>query len=89
MKKQLEEFELTCTEGDLEEFLKSKLWQDMKTEVTIWRETLRDQLELKSDERLGGAAEACGYFLQLPQVILEDLQSEKETENGRSRKSVE
>ena len=86
MKKELENFELTCSEREVEDFLKSKLWKDMQTEVTIWRESLRDLLESGGTEalmsRLGGLAEACSNFLSLPQVILEDLQSAKETENA-------
>ena len=77
------------SERELEEFLNSNIWTDMKEEISAWREGLRDLLENgETDEgRHVGRADACKYFLSLPEVILLDIRLSKEDRNGTSSES--
>jgi hypothetical protein len=62
--------------SDIESFLVSKIWEDIKSEVTLWRENLRDLLQREEGNslyRCQGRAEACEYFLELPDVFLQEL----------------
>lgn len=78
----LEVGKIRSSEKKIEDFLASDIWKDMKDEVTVWRETLRDKLETDYTKEDAGRSEACGYFLRLPEVILEDLKSlRKENED--------
>ena len=85
--KSLEVREIKSSERELEDFIKSNVWLDMKEEISGWREGLRDQLENgNTDEgKHIGRADACKYFLSLPEVILLDIRLSKENENGTER----
>jgi hypothetical protein len=74
------------------EFLDSTVWADIKSELNIWLEGVRDGLENpESDEkdlyRNQGRAEAIRYVLSLPETIKEQLieeqTKEEEPKDGR------
>ena len=60
------------------EFRDSVVWLDITNEVTAWLEDVRNQLENVEDteelRRFQGIAEACRYFLQLPEQIINSLE---------------
>lgn len=66
------------------EFRDSLVWLDITNEVTAWLEDVRNQLEQVSGveelRRFQGIAEACRYFLQLPEQIINSLEI---TDGGR------
>lgn len=77
--KELEADEITSSEDEVITFLASRVWTDMKAEIMRWREGLRDLLEDEKDDketyRHQGRAEACKYFLSLPEVMKTDLET--------------
>lgn len=70
------EFKLVSSLADAQDFPRLRMWQDMKMEIEGWIEGIRDNLEMIEDEKefikLQARAEACRYFLELPEVILEE-----------------
>ena len=64
------------------EFRDSVVWLDITNEVNAWLEDVRNQLENVSDveelRRFQGIAEACRYFLQLPEQIINTLEVQGE-----------
>lgn len=66
------------------EFRDSVVWLDITNEVSAWLEDVRNQLENVSDveelRRFQGIAEACRYFLQLPEQIINSLEVRSETD---------
>lgn len=69
------------------EFRDSVIWLDITNEVTAWLEDVRNQLEQVENteelRRFQGIAEACRYFLQLPEQIMNSLEVRGETDGGR------
>lgn len=86
--KSLEVSEIRSSEDELENFLKSNVWTDMKDEISSWREGLRDALENgdTDDGKNIGRADACKYFLSLPEVILLDIRLLKEDSKDETRR---
>ena len=68
--------------ADLREFIRNSIvWADIKQELEIWLEDIRDQLEntngslsVRILDRLGGNAESVRNLLALPDVMLETLE---------------
>ena len=82
MKEELEE-SLKSSVGQFDEFLEGTVWADMKRELHIWLEGVRDGLEDKeSDEkdlfRNQGRAEAIRYVMSLPETIKDQLIEEQQ-----------
>jgi len=83
-----EEVELKSSAAAFEEFLKSTIWADIRAELDIWLEGVRDGLEdTESDEkdlfRNQGRAEAIRYVMSLPETIKDtiiDLEQQKREE---------
>lgn len=77
-----EEQKIRSTAGQFTEFLESTIWADVKGELDIWLEGVRDGLE---DTNLGvedlyrnqGRAEAVRYVLSLPETIRDMLVEEQ------------
>ena len=85
--KSLEAKDIKSSEREIEDFLRSNVWLDIKEEVSGWREGLRDHLEngVTDEGKHIGRADACKYFLSLPEVILLDIRLSKENENATER----
>jgi len=75
------EQKLHTNKTQLTEFIKySPIWRDLKSELNVWLEDIRNQLE-NSDgnisprimDRLGGNAETVRNVLALPEILLETL----------------
>ena len=66
---------------DLHEFVNNSLiWMDIKNELEVWLQDIRDQLEnINGDlsvrvlDRLGGNAESIRNLLALPQIMIDTL----------------
>ena len=60
-------------------FRESVVWVDITNEVNSWLEDIRNQLEQVDNteelRRFQGIAEACRYFLQLPDEIINILET--------------
>jgi len=74
--------DFSSTAGQFEEFLNSTIWTDMKSELHVWLEGVRDGLEdTESDEkdlyRNQGRADAVRYLLSLPETIRDHLVDEQ------------
>jgi hypothetical protein len=80
--------ELRSFSGQFSEFLESTIWADMRAELGIWLEGVRDGLEdPEATERdlfrNQGRAEAIRYVLSLPETIrdtLVDIEQQKRKE---------
>jgi len=77
MKEEYEE-DFSSTAGQFEEFLNSTVWIDIKSELSVWLEGVRDGLEsTDSDEkelyRNQGRAQGIRYLLSLPETIRDQL----------------
>lgn len=74
----MEEGPLLSTAVQLKDFINSSIWADMKREVQVWLDDVRNQLEQETNieiyRRLQGNAEACRYFLGLPEVLVAALE---------------
>ena len=72
--------------GQFEEFLESTVWADMLYELHVWLDSVRDGLEsVDTDEkelwRNQGRAEACRYFMSLPEVMRDSIIEDQEEED--------
>lgn len=76
---------------DLERFLESVIWQDIKREFRVWADgliMLYDTLKTSDPEfqtelgRIQGRREAVAYILTLPEVMIESLKEERD-DTGR------
>jgi len=72
--------ELVSSPKEIEEFMMSPGWTDMKNQIQAWLEDVRDTLEDqdnilldKTIHRLGGNAESLRRVLALPSVTLANL----------------
>lgn len=76
--------EYRSTPGAFRDFLKGTIWQDIKATIEEALEMTRDGLEMAADwestMRLQQDADCLKRFLEMPQVILEDLEVSKEKE---------
>jgi hypothetical protein len=74
----MEEVNLQSSIAQFKSFIDSPIWADMKREVQTWLDDVRNQLEqettLEIYRRLQGNAEACRYFLGLPEVLIAALE---------------
>ena len=73
-----EEPRLRSTANQFSEFLESTIWADLKDELEVWREGVRDGLEdtslpIEEVYRNQGRAEAVRYALSLPETIRDTL----------------
>jgi hypothetical protein len=79
--------EIYGTLSQYHDFLDSVIWRDILNEVNAWLQDARNQLEAVQDfaemRRFQGISEACRYFLQLPQQIIETFESRSNTD-GRT-----
>lgn len=77
--------ELNASLAQYNEFLHSFVWLDITSEVATWLEDVRNQLEqadtIEELRRFQGIAEACRYFLALPEEIINTLEV-RSTDNG-------
>lgn len=69
--------------GQFEEFLESTVWADIVYELHVWLNAVRDGLEsVDTDEkelwRNQGRAEACRYFMSLPEVMRDSMIEDQE-----------
>uniref|UniRef100_A0A6H1ZGX1 Uncharacterized protein n=1 Tax=viral metagenome TaxID=1070528 RepID=A0A6H1ZGX1_9ZZZZ len=96
MKEDYEE-NFVSSSNQFEEFLSSTVWTDIKGELNIWLEGVRDGLEdTDSDEkdlfRNQGRAEAVRYLLSLPETIrdtiLEDQHRESQKEQNKEEGEI-
>lgn len=76
--------------GQFEGFLDSTVWADMLYELHIWLDAARDGLEsVETDEkelwRNQGRAEACRYFMSLPEVMRDALVEGQEKEESSAK----
>lgn len=75
----MEDIGLRATMEQLRSFLGSPVWADMKEEVMTWLNDIRNQLEettnIEISRRLQGNAEACRYFLSLPDSLIEAMEN--------------
>lgn len=73
--------QLNASLAQYNEFLHSFVWLDIASEVNIWLEDVRNQLENVADveelRRYQGIAEACRYFLALPEEIINTIESRR------------
>lgn len=67
--------EINATATQIEDFIKSFLWEDMCRELEAWRTDVMAAYptveSLLEKGRIDGRLEALGYFLTLPHVLLE------------------
>jgi hypothetical protein len=81
--------ELRSTIEDLRRFTFSNIWRDLSSEMTAWKEDIRDQLEICTEpqtlSRLQGNAEAVNRFLELPTSLIEILEVDAQATEMRSR----
>lgn len=74
----MEDVQLLASMTQFKAFIDSPVWEDMKREVSEWLNDIRNQLEETTDieisRRLQGNAEACRYFLSLPEALIESLE---------------
>jgi hypothetical protein len=77
--------------GDLEKFIESIIWQDIRREFQVWADglvMLYDTLKVSDPEfqtelgRIQGRREAVAYILTLPEVMIEALKEERD-DTGR------
>lgn len=71
--------------GQFEKFLESTIWADIVYELHVWLDSVRDGLEsVDTDEkelwRNQGRAEACRYFMSLPEVMRDSIIDDQEKE---------
>jgi len=72
--------ELISSPREMEDFIMSPGWTDIKNQITVWLEDVRDTLEDPDNilldrtlHRLGGNAESLRRVLALPSVTLASL----------------
>jgi len=78
---------LISTKGQMKDFIDySPVWKDISSELNVWLEEIRNQLENNDGnmssrilDRLGGNAESVRNLLNLPLVLLETLENENLT----------
>ena len=73
-----EEPRLRSTAAQFSEFLESTIWADLRDELEVWLEGVRDGLEdtgmpVEDLYRNQGRAEAVRYVLSLPETIRDTL----------------
>jgi len=85
--------EYISSEENFRSFLESSIWRDMKAELNIWLEQIRNALEdpnddetLESTERLRGAAKMAKRVLAMPEVIMQNIADDKEREEDERRR---
>jgi hypothetical protein len=69
---------LRSTAGQFAEFMESTIWADVRAELEVWLEGVRDGLEdtslsIENLYRNQGRAEAVRYMLSLPETIRDTL----------------
>jgi len=73
-----ENHSIFSSESELRNFIASSVWNDMRTDMLLWLEDVREQLETQPKKsilnKLQGNAEAIHRFLDLPAVLLEILE---------------
>ena len=84
--------EVRTTRGQIEEFIDSILWKDMRREPTLWKTAFRREMETIVDEAadgnpstaavlmhmgdINGRIKAVDYLLEIPRVFLQILEDE-------------
>ena len=83
-----------ATKGDIEAFIRSFLWKDMKRELGIWKKGFRTESESIVDEAIdtnpstasvlihlgdiNGRVKTVDYLLSLPTIFLQILEDQKD-----------
>lgn len=81
-----------CSINMLEEFKDSAIWQDFLSELALWKEQIRTELEavelvsvdaeMMRVSELRGNLKALVYFKDLPNILIRKIEIEKENEDG-------
>ncbi len=73
-----EKVEFRSTIDSFEEFIKSTIWSDMKSELSAWMKDVQEIQDSTGDEkelfRCQGRKEAINNFLSLPEIIIDFLE---------------
>ena len=77
-KDELDEVLVNSSIGQFDDFLESSIWADMKRELGVWLEGVRnisEDPETEDKERLIsiGRIDACKRFIALPEIMREGL----------------
>ena len=96
---QLEEMKINSTESQLEDFLESVIWGDLKREVQAWMKGFEVEMQglvgtiarenpstanvLTHLGNIDGRIQAAKYFLVLPNVLLDAVRMDKEEKQER------
>jgi hypothetical protein len=88
------EVKVVSSAGQFTDFLESTVWADMKRELHVWLEGVRDGLEDPEADEKGrlinvGRADALKYFMSMPETIRDTLLEEHSAPEERETKSNE
>lgn len=74
---------LISSSRELRDFILSSVWRDIRSELLLWLDDIRSQLEVANEvevlRKLQGNAEAVNRMLRLPEILAEAA----EIDNGR------
>jgi len=80
------DIEIKSTANQLKEFMDSLIWEDLRTELKVWKKIVDSEYDevdsLLNVGKIQGRKEAIDYFLELPRVLRETAK-ERQDESRR------
>jgi hypothetical protein len=82
------DIEIKSTANQLKEFSDSLIWEDLRTELEVWKKMVGSEYDdvdsLLNLGKIQGRREAIDYFLELPRVLHETAK-ERQDESRRNK----